>query len=208
MRTRVKICGITREEDALLAADAGADAIGLVFWERSRRAIGVGQARAITTSLPPFVSTVALFVDPSTDEVWRVIGEVRPDLLQFHGDEAPSFCERFGVPYIKALGIGDRAPGEAALGYHAKARGLLLDTHDPVDMGGTGRTFDWTLAPSGLARPTILAGGLTAENVARAIAIVRPWAVDVSSGVESAPGIKDEARLRAFMRTVAAANGA
>lgn len=207
MRVRVKICGITREHDALLAAAAGADAIGFVHWARSPRAVSVERARAIAAALPPFVSTVALFVDPSADEVRRVIDGVRPDLLQFHGDEAPAFCAGFGVPYIKALKIRDRAPDAAVLGYHAGARGLLLDTHDPVAVGGTGRSFDWSLAPSDARRPIVLAGGLDAGNVAQAIAAVRPWAVDVSSGVESAPGIKDEARLGAFMRAVAAAGG-
>ncbi len=206
MRIRVKICGITREQDALLAAEAGADAIGFVHWARSPRAVDVQRARSIQAQLPPFVSTVALFVDPSADTVWQVIEATRPDLLQFHGNEEPSFCSAFGVPYIKALKITDRAPDATALGYHAQARGFLLDSHDPVAIGGTGRAFDWSLAPHATMRPVVLAGGLNAANVGRAIAIVRPWAVDVSSGVESAPGIKDEARLRAFMQAVAAAS--
>ncbi|HMV72114.1 MAG TPA: phosphoribosylanthranilate isomerase [Pseudomonadales bacterium] len=206
MRIRVKICGITREQDALLAAEAGADAIGFVHWARSPRAVDVQRARSIQAQLPPFVSAVALFVDPSADTVWQVIEATRPDLLQFHGNEEPSFCSAFGVPYIKALKITDRAPDATALGYHAQARGFLLDSHDPVAIGGTGRAFDWSLAPHATMRPIVLAGGLNAANVGRAIAIVRPWAVDVSSGVESAPGIKDEARLRAFMQAVAAAS--
>lgn len=206
MRIRVKICGITREQDALLAAEAGADAIGFVHWTRSPRAVDVQRARSIQAQLPPFVSAVALFVDPSADTVWQVIEATRPDLLQFHGNEEPSFCSAFGVPYIKALKITDRAPDATALGYHAQARGFLLDSHDPVAIGGTGRAFDWSLAPHATMRPIVLAGGLNAANVGRAIAIVRPWAVDVSSGVESAPGIKDEARLRAFMQAVAAAS--
>lgn len=146
MRIRVKICGITREQDALLAAEAGADAIGL-HWARSPRAVDVQRARSIQAQLPPFVSTVALFVDPSADTVWQVIEATRPDLLQFHGNEEPSFCSAFGVPYIKALKITDRAPDATALGYHAQARGFLLDSHDPVAIGGTGRAFDWSLAP-------------------------------------------------------------
>ncbi len=204
MRIRVKICGITREQDAVSAAEAGADALGFVHWARSPRAIDAERARQIAALLPPFVSTVALFVDPSADEVRRVIDVLRPDLLQFHGEETPAFCSAFGVPYIKALAIDDRAPDAAALGYHAQARGLLLDSHDPQAIGGTGRAFDWTLAPHAQGRRIVLAGGLNADNVARAITLVRPWAVDVSSGVESAPGIKDEARVRAFMRAVAA----
>jgi phosphoribosylanthranilate isomerase len=208
VRVRVKICGITREADALLAADAGADAIGFVHWAGSRRAVTPERARAITAELPPFVGTVALFVDPSVDEVRRVIDATRPDLLQFHGDEEPGFCAGFGVPYIKAVKIGAAAPEARVLGYHALARGLLLDTHDPAAVGGTGRAFDWTLVPQGLARPIILAGGLNAQNVAQAIRQVRPYAVDVSSGVESAPGIKDAAAVREFMRAVAAVNAA
>lgn len=208
MRVRVKICGITREADALLAADAGADAIGFVHWAGSRRAVTPGQARAIAAVLPPFLGTVALFVDPTADEVRRVIDATRPDLLQFHGDEEPAFCASFGVPYIKAVKIGAAAPVAGALGYHARARGLLLDTHDPVAVGGTGRAFDWTLVPAGLAKPVILAGGLNAANVAAAVRLVKPYAVDVSSGVESAPGIKDAAKVREFMRAVAAVNAA
>ena len=208
MRVRVKICGITREADALLAADAGADAIGLVHWAGSRRAVTPEQARAITAVLPPFLDTVALFVDPSADEVRRVLDATRPDLLQFHGDEDPGFCAGFGVPYIRAVKIGAAAPEPGLLGYHALARGLLLDTHDPVAAGGTGRAFDWSLAPRGSARPIILAGGLNALNVAQAIRQVRPYAVDVSSGVEAAPGIKDAAKVREFMRAVAAVNAA
>lgn len=208
MRVRVKICGITREADALLAADAGADAIGFVHWTGSRRAVRPEQARAIAAVLPPFVATVALFVDPSMDEVRRVLDATRPDLLQFHGDEDPGFCAGFGLPYIKAVKIGATAPAATVLGYHALARGLLLDTHDPAAVGGTGRAFDWSLAPRGSARPIVLAGGLNAQNVARAIAQVRPYAVDVSSGVESAPGIKDAARVREFMQAVAAVNAA
>ena len=152
MRVRVKICGITREADALLAADAGADAIGLVHWAGSRRAVTPARARAITAVLPPFVATVALFVDPSADEVRRVVDATRPDLLQFHGDEDPGFCAGFGVPYIKAVKIGAAPPAPGVLGYHALARGLLLDTHDPAAAGGTGRAFDWSLAPRGSAR--------------------------------------------------------
>lgn len=208
MRVRVKICGITREADALAAAEAGADAVGFVHWARSGRAVSAERARAISAVLPPFVSTVALFVDPEPATVRQVIALSRPDLLQFHGDEDEGFCASFGVPYIKAVKIGTTAPDASLLGYHARARGLLLDTHDPVAVGGTGRAFDWNLAPAGLARPLILAGGLHAGNVAAAIRLVRPFAVDVSSGVETAPGIKEGARIREFVRAVAAASAA
>jgi phosphoribosylanthranilate isomerase len=205
VRVRVKICGITREQDALAAAGAGADAIGFVHCAASRRAVTPERARAIASVLPPFVGTVALFVDPTADEVRRIVDVTRPDLLQFHGDEDPAFCEGFGVPYIKAVKIATAAPDAAALGYHARARGLLLDTHDPAAAGGTGRAFDWRLVPADAKRPLILAGGLDAGNVGAAIGLVRPFAVDVSSGVETAPGIKDGTKLREFMRAVAAA---
>jgi len=206
VRVRVKICGVTRPEDGLLAAREGADAIGMVFWSRSPRAVSISRAREIRAVLPPFVTPVALFVNPSAEEVDTVIAEVRPALLQFHGDEAASFCNGFGLPYVKALKVGKGGLGVAELGAHPNACGLLLDSHDPIRVGGTGRPFDWSLVPGSLNRPIIAAGGLTAQNVEEAIRRLRPWAVDVSSGVEHSPGLKDAARLRAFMRCVAAAN--
>jgi phosphoribosylanthranilate isomerase len=203
---RVKICGITRAHDAEVAAAAGADAIGLVFWSRSRRALDVAQARAIVAVLPPFVASVALFVDPETELVQRVCDALRPDLLQFHGNETDEFCGRFGVPYIKAVKIGGVSPPMGELGAHPGARGLLFDTQDATLPGGSGRVFDWGLLPALPGRSLILAGGLHAGNVVAAMRAVRPWAVDVSSGVEQAPGIKDPQRVADFMRAVAAEN--
>ena len=208
MAVRVKICGITRLQDLHLACEAGADALGFVFYEKSPRHVAIERAAELVRVMPPFVQSVGLFVNAGPAFIESVLQVVPLDLLQFHGDEEPAFCASFGVPYIKAVKIGTAAPVAGALGYHALARGLLLDTHDPVAVGGTGRAFDWTLVPAGLAKPVILAGGLNAANVAAAVRLVKPYAVDVSSGVESAPGIKDAAKVREFMRAVAAVNAA
>lgn len=206
MRVRIKICGITRAGDAEAAALAGADAVGLVFHAQSRRALDAERAREIVAALPPFVSSVALFVDPAPARVREVLERVRPDLLQFHGREDEYFCAQFGVPYIKALHLGG---GEAAdAGAYPTARALLLDTWDAAQAGGTGRAFDWTLARRFAARRLILAGGLEPGNVERAVRAVSPWAVDVSSGVESAPGVKDARRVREFIRAVRRAEAA
>jgi phosphoribosylanthranilate isomerase len=199
MRTRVKICGITRIEDALVAATAGADAIGLVFADSPRR-VSAEQARAVCTALPPFVTTVGLFVDAPESRVREVLGQVPLDLLQFHGRETPEDCQRYGRPYIKAIhmqaGVDLRAEAKR---FHGAA-GLLLDSFHPQKAGGTGESFDWVRVPPDLGKPVILAGGLTPENVARAIAVVRPYAVDVSSGVEQGKGIKDAAKIAVFIR--------
>lgn len=201
-RTRVKICGITRIEDARAAAAAGADAIGLVFWARSPRALAQAQAAAICRALPPFMTAVGLFVDAEVEWVEQVLAEVPLGLLQFHGAEEPAACERFGVPYIKALRMRDGVDVAAERQRYAGARGLLLDTYRPGVPGGTGEAFDWRRVPQALAGETVLAGGLDADNVAAAVGLVRPWAVDVSGGVESAPGIKDAARIQAFCEAV------
>ncbi len=200
--TRIKICGITRPEDALAAARLGADAIGLVFVPTSPRRVSVEQARAILAVLPPFVTSVALFVDPAPEEVRGVLAALHPDLLQFHGEEAPDFCAAFGVPYIKAVRVRPEVDLLKYAATHAAARGLLLDAYHPGSHGGTGLSFDWNLIPAGLVCPIVLAGGLTPENVAEAVRRVRPWAVDVSSGVERSPGIKDAARIASFIREV------
>jgi phosphoribosylanthranilate isomerase len=199
---RSKICGITRVEDALAAAEAGADAIGLVFYAKSPRAVSVQQARAIIAALPPFVTSVGLFVDASRCELGEILDAVPLDLLQFHGDETPAECDSYGRPYIKALRVkpGDDIAAQVAL--YANARGVLLDTYVPGIPGGTGEAFDWSLVPADLNKPVILAGGLTTANVAQAIAQVRPFAVDISGGVESAKGIKDAAKIQAFMAAV------
>lgn len=200
--TRVKICGITRVEDALAAARAGSDAIGLVFADKSPRRVTPEQAAALVQVLPPFVTSVALFVDPAPTLVEEVLERVRPDLLQFHGDESPAFCAGFGRPWIKALRVRPGLDLLQSAALHAGSRGLLLDAYNPQAHGGTGESFDWDLIPSDLPQPVVLAGGLEPGNVARAIRRVRPWAVDVSSGVELAKGIKDAARIRAFMNEV------
>jgi phosphoribosylanthranilate isomerase len=200
--TRIKICGITRNEDALACAQAGADAIGLVFYPSSPRCVAVAQAAAIARALPPFVSTVGLFVNPTAEQVEAVLRELHLDLLQFHGDEAPEFCSRFDVPYLKAVRV--RAGVDLvqyALRYQ-DAKGLLLDAYVEGTPGGTGQTFDWGLIPAELPLPVVLSGGLEAANVAQAIKQVRPWAVDVSSGVEAAKGIKDAAKIAAFIEGV------
>lgn len=199
--TRIKICGITRVEDGLVAARAGADAIGLVF-APSPRHVSLGQARAIVEALPPFVTSVALFVNPAAAEVEAVLEAVRPDCLQFHGEEAPEFCAGFGRPWLKAVRVRAGTDLLQSAARYAEASGLLLDAHSPAAHGGTGERFDWGLIPADLPRPVILAGGLTPANAAEAVRSVRPWAVDVSSGVESSKGIKDAALIAAFINEV------
>ncbi|MDD1957229.1 phosphoribosylanthranilate isomerase [Pseudomonas sp. 8209] len=199
---RSKICGITRIEDALAAAEAGADAIGLVFYARSPRAVNVQQARAIIAALPPFVTTVGLFVNASRCELNEILDAVPLDLLQFHGDETPADCDGYHRPWIKALRVRHGDDLEAGCQQYAKASGILLDTFVAGVPGGTGEAFDWSLIPEHLSKPIILAGGLSADNVGAAIAQVHPYAVDVSGGVEQAKGIKDPARIEAFMRAV------
>lgn len=200
MRVRVKICGVTRVEDALAAAAAGADAIGLVFVEKSPRFVRLEQARAIAAALPPFITTVGLFVDASADRIREVLGQVPLDLIQFHGRETPEDCQQFGYPYIKVVRMVPDVDLHAEAQHYEQAAGLLLDAYDPQIAGGTGATFDWTQVPPDLGKPVILAGGLTPENIARAIRAVRPYAVDVSSGVEQSKGIKDAAKIAAFIR--------
>ena len=199
---RSKICGITRIEDALAAAEAGADAIGLVFYPKSPRAVSIQQARDIVAALPAFVTTVGLFVNAGRGELNEILDAVPLDLLQFHGDETPADCESFHRPYIKALRVqpGDDIAVLAAP--YANARGILLDTYVSGVPGGTGAAFDWSLVPHDLSQPVILAGGLSADNVQAAIKQVRPYAVDVSGGVEASKGIKDAAKIRAFMQAV------
>jgi phosphoribosylanthranilate isomerase len=201
MRTRIKICGITRPADAAAAAHAGADAIGLVFYPRSPRYLSLERALEIRDALPPFVQSVALFVNPDAAQVAQVIGTVRPAILQFHGEETPSFCESFGVPFVKACRV---RPGLDLLEYlrpFSRASAWLLDSH-VAEYGGVGERFDWSLVPAQRERPLILSGGLSAGNVADAIRRVKPWGVDVSSGVESAKGIKDAARIATFIAEV------
>jgi len=200
VRTRVKICGITRPADALAAAQAGADAIGLVFYPPSPRYLSLERAREIRDLLPPFVQTVALFVNADGAQVSQVIGRVHPAMLQFHGDEAPDFCAQFGLPFVKACRMKQ---GVSALEYlrpFSSAAAWLFDSHVP-EYGGVGESFDWSLVPA-TDKPVILSGGLSRDKVAEAIRRVRPWGVDVSSGVESAKGIKDAAKIAAFIAEV------
>lgn len=204
--TRIKCCGMTRVGDALLAARLGADAIGLVFTARSKRQVSLAQAREIVAALPPFVATVALFMDDEASLVRRVLDEVRPALLQFHGDESDGWCAQFGRPFLKAIAMGEGAAALSRLHDYPRASGLLLDGHAAGEAGGSGKVFDWSLLPDGLAQPLILAGGLYAGNVGDAVRTARPWAVDVASGVESAPGVKDPVRLAAFIRAVRTAD--
>ena len=204
--TRIKCCGMTRVEDALLAAQLGADAIGLVFTARSRRRVDVPRAQAIRRALPPFVTCVALFMDDDAAFVADVVAAVQPDLLQFHGDERDDWCARFGRPWLKAIAMGEGAAALPKLREHPGAAGLLLDGHGLGEAGGGGKAFDWSLMPRDLAQPLVLAGGLHAGNVVEAIRTARPWAVDVASGVESAPGIKDPARLADFIAAVRVAD--
>ncbi len=200
MATAVKICGITRAEDALAAAQAGAHAIGLVFHRASPRYVAPAAAREIVRRLPPFVTAVGLFVDLDAAEVRSVLEQVSVQLLQFHGSEPPDYCAGFPLPYLKAVRV---RPGVDLLQYAARyssATGLLLDAFSESAHGGTGAAFDWTLIPARLPLPVVLAGGLTPQNVAEAVRRVRPWAVDVSSGVEQSKGIKDAVKIAAFIR--------
>ena len=201
-RVRVKFCGITREQDLRAAAALGVDAIGLVLTPRSKRCVELAQARALRAAAPPFVSVIALFMDDEPRWIAEAVSIVRPDLLQFHGNESAAECARYGCRYIKAIGMGDGADPRASIALHASAAGVLLDSHGAGGQGGSGLAFDWTRIPAAAPVPLILAGGLTCDNVASAIRAVRPYAVDVSSGIESAPGIKDAEKMRRFIDEV------
>jgi len=201
-RVRIKICGITRPEDAISAAVAGADAIGLVFYPASPRRVDAGMARAIVNSLPPFICKVGLFVEADRNTILSIIREVPLDLLQFHGNETPEQCRSYGKPYIKAIRMTADTDVSEFEQIYQDASALLLDTHVTDIAGGTGHAFDWNLIPAGLCKPIILAGGLDAGNVAAAIRHVHPYAVDVSSGVELAKGIKDRQKISAFVHAV------
>lgn len=202
MRTRVKICGITRHEDAMQAAALGADAIGLVFYGQSPRAVNPAQAAVIVRALPAFITVVGLFVNAKPDEIQALLEAVRIDALQFHGEESPAECRRYHRPYIKAVAMRDGIDVRAFARDYADAAGLLLDNYQEGKPGGTGATFDWSRVPRDLDKPVILAGGLTPENVAEAICLTRPFAVDVSGGVECAKGIKDMEKMAAFIKGV------
>lgn len=198
--TRVKICGITRSEDGVAAAALGVDAIGLVFYPQSSRFIDAETARCIVTALPPFVTTVGLFLDATASAVRAIIEQVPLDLLQFHGVEDPQFCQAFGKPFIKAVPMRVGADIQVYARDFAAAKALLLDSHGGGVIGGTGKAFDWSLIPRQLAKPIILAGGLNPANIAEAVRTIQPYGVDVSSGVESVKGIKDQRLMGEFMQ--------
>jgi phosphoribosylanthranilate isomerase len=200
--TRVKICGITREEDALAAAEAGADAIGLVFYPASPRNVSIDQARRIVCSLPPFVSSVGLFVDADAQTVRSVLDQVPLSMLQFHGEEPDSFCRQFGKPYLKALRVRPGDDLDSLAQEWPGAAGILLDSYKPGVPGGTGETFDWSVIPAQRSWRLVLAGGLDSVNVAEAVSRSAPWAVDVSGGVELSRGIKDPQKINAFIKEV------
>ncbi len=206
MKTRIKICGITRVDDALAAVQAGADAIGLIFYRGSKRFVALDDAVSITRALPPFVTTVALFVNEKKEKIEKIISILRPDLVQFHGDESEPFCAQFGIPYLRAIRVGNGKGISNDLLQFAdrfqSAKSLLLDTLSEKHYGGSGKIFDWEIVPHQLHGRIILSGGLNPENVTDAIRIVRPWAVDVSSGVERSEGIKDHQKIIQFIEAV------
>jgi|AntDeeMetagen192_2_1112575.scaffolds.fasta_scaffold05875_2 phosphoribosylanthranilate isomerase len=205
-RVRVKICGVTQAEDAAAAVDAGADALGFVFFADSSRALSLEQACRISRELPPFVARVALFLEPAAADVQAVLDQLRPDALQFHGRETPQFCRRFAWPYMKSVPMGDaRVNLRAWADHYADAQALLLDANRAGAAGGSGESFDWQRELELPDKPIVIAGGLHAGNVGEAIQRFAPYAVDVSSGVECAPGIKDARRVREFMAAVARA---
>lgn len=206
-RTRIKVCGFTVPEEACQAALLGIDAIGLVFYPKSPRFVTIEQARKIVATLPPFVTTVALFVDERPETVWEVLRKVPVDLLQFHGDEPEAFCEQFGRPYIKAIRVREGVDLRQLAERYRSAQGLLLDAYHPELPGGSGQRFNWELIPKALPKPIVLAGGLTADNVAEAIQMVRPYGVDVSSGVEWTKGRKACTRIEKFIAGVRKADG-
>ncbi|MCF6210440.1 MAG: phosphoribosylanthranilate isomerase [Gammaproteobacteria bacterium] len=207
MRTRIKICGFTRPDDARQAAALGVDAIGLVFYTPSPRAVDIARAQAIIGALPPFVSRVGLFVDESAAQVQAVLEQVALDSLQFHGDEAPDYCAQFGRPWLKAIRMREGVDLAREAERYRSATGLLLDAYRPGTPGGTGESFAWSRVPQDLNLSIVLAGGLSSANVAEAIAAVRPFAVDLSGGVESAKGIKDVLKMAELVDAVHAADG-
>lgn len=204
-RTRIKFCGLTRSGDVRLASELGADAIGFVFAEKSLRRVQPEEARAMRNALAPLVDAVALFMDNPVDEVREVIKQVRPSLLQFHGSEDDAYCRSFGLPFLKAFAMGGSDPVPDARILHARypgASGFLFDGHAAGSAGGAGQGFDWSRIPEALTKPYVVAGGLDADNVFDAIMATLPWGVDVSSGIESAPGIKDGDKMRRFVEEV------
>lgn len=203
MRTRIKICAMTRVADALLAAELGVDAIGLIFYAPSSRFVSIAQALQIINALPAFVTAVGVFVNASPEYIHPILAQVPLGLLQFHGQETAEECRSYGRPYIKAVSMQPAVNLKQIAETYSDAKALLLDTHKTAQPGGTGETFDWALVPKNFSMPLILAGGLTPENVACAIAQVRPYAVDVVSGVEVEKGLKSAEKMRRFVQAVA-----
>jgi len=202
LHTRIKICGINHLDDALKAVECGADAIGIIFVEKSPRYASLTEARVIAESMPPFVTVVGLFMDAPEEKVREALKVVPLNLLQFHGDESAEYCDQFNMPYIKVLRMRDNANVVAYAQEFSNASGILLDAYHKGMGGGTGQTFDWSVIPADLPLPLILAGGLTPDNVASAVEQVRPYAVDVSSGVESEPSVKDHKKIEQFIKEV------
>jgi phosphoribosylanthranilate isomerase len=205
-RTRIKICGITRVEDALSVVESGADAIGLVFYPPSPRHIDISKARLIVASIPAFVTVVALFVNETDAMIRTILKQVPIDMLQFHGDETPEFCASFHRPYVKAIRMKENTQLDIEQLRYKEAKSLLVDAYEPGKAGGTGKTFNWSDIPDELSSKLILAGGLSAENVQDAVHSVHPWAVDVSGGVELSPGIKSHEKIQQFIEEVNSAD--
>lgn len=206
-RTRVKICGITEPQDAIAAVELGVDALGLMFYEGSPRYVELDAAAEIMSVIPAFVTTVALFKDAPAEQVEQVSNTLDFDLLQFHGSESSEFIEQFKHPYLKAIGMQDQADLEGAISSFEGCKGFLLDSHAPGAAGGTGETFDWETIPSELRQQIILAGGINPDNVAECITRIRPYAIDVSSGVESSHGRKDQGKMEQLMKQVRLSDG-
>jgi len=200
--TRIKFCGLTRLEDVQLAARLGVDAVGFVLTRRSKRFIEPAAAARLRDAVPPYVTTVALVMDDEPAYIADILRVLRPDMLQFHGSETDEECAAYGVRYTKAIAMGEGPAALERLHRFPGAAGLLLDGHGLGEQGGSGQRFDWSLMPKDLSQPLILAGGITADNVAEAIRVGQPWAVDVSSGIESSPGIKDRAKMERFISAV------
>ena len=202
MKTRIKFCGMTRQQDIQTAIALGVDALGFVFVESSARNIDIETAMSLTQKIPPFVVKVGLFMNSQATEIENVINNVKLNLLQFHGDEEEPFCKQFGMPYLKAVPMASTLSLSEFCQAYSSATGFLLDSHAKGEMGGSGKQFSWRKIPENIDKPMILAGGLSAENVAEAIRIVRPYAVDVSSGIETSKGIKDPVKMRQFVKEV------